>query len=132
MPTSLGAPFTSPFAVTLRVAGSMVAIHLPSTSPMIEPACTLVEAVTEAATTPNRASSFGFGSMDISILQGGNAGRASPGFHGRSYEPRFAELQESARPRVRDGHVVVSLTCVGVDPHGLIVHGYAASARDGW
>src|SRR5262245_15059724 len=54
MPMMLVAPLMSALAVTLRVAGSIVTIDLPSTSPMIEPA-SAETAKQDAASRPRRA-----------------------------------------------------------------------------
>src|SRR4029077_11787448 len=58
MPTTDAAPLISALAVTLRVAGSMVTMDLPSIRPTIEPACALFAARSDAASGPAKAIVF--------------------------------------------------------------------------
>src|SRR5262245_15246066 len=59
MPTSGPEPLTSTLDVTLRLAGSMVTIDLPSTRPMIQPAAWApVAAALDATTAPVSTSTF--------------------------------------------------------------------------
>src|SRR5262245_65927849 len=59
MPTSGAEPLTSTLDVTLRLAGSIVTIDLPSTRPMIQPAAWApVAATLDATTTPVSTNTF--------------------------------------------------------------------------
>src|SRR5438874_2148006 len=58
MPTTDVAPLMATVPVTLRVAGSMVTMDLPSTRPMIAPACAVFTARSDAASAPVKAIVF--------------------------------------------------------------------------
>src|SRR6478672_1326317 len=70
MPASGPAPLTSTFDATLRLAGSMVTIDLPSTRPTIQPAAWApVAAKVVAASAPVSASTFIFPNMEVAPLK---------------------------------------------------------------
>src|SRR5262245_61226299 len=58
------APLMSAFDVTFQLVGSIVTIDLPSTNPMIEPACAVAPS-DETASTPASASVFNDACMDM-------------------------------------------------------------------
>ena len=70
MPASGPAPLTSTLDATLRLAGSMVTIDLPSTRPMIHPAAWApVATKLEAASAPASAITFIFPNMEVAPLK---------------------------------------------------------------
>src|SRR5215218_7158142 len=131
MPISLPAPLMSTPLATLRVAGSMVTIHLPSTRPRIDPACAEVATVIEAATAPIMTSVARFRGMKVSPRSRDGRGNHSPlADTAKSYEELFAELQEDAREvagsgsRLRDGTQVLLFSIHLLIESGMI-HGHA-------
>src|SRR5262249_22005032 len=69
MPSSGPEPLTSTLDVTLRLAGSIVTIEVPSTRPMIQPAAwALVAPALDATTAPVSTSTFILANMGRSLL----------------------------------------------------------------
>src|SRR5215510_11276826 len=70
MPSSGPEPLTSALDVTLRLAGSIVTIDLPSTRPMIQPAAWApVATALDATTAPVSTSTFILANMGVAPLQ---------------------------------------------------------------
>src|SRR5262245_28114457 len=95
MPTSGPEPFTSTLDVTLRLAGSIVTIDLPSTRPMIQPAAWApVATALDATTAPVSTSTFILANMGVAPLQWSeDAGGEAP--------PPTRPATERARPGCR-------------------------------
>src|SRR4051812_40845443 len=101
MPTIDAAPLMSVLLVTLRVAGSIVTMDLPSTRPMIQPACAVFAARSDAASAPDKA--IVFRCMETSRYRERQTGMLPPpAMDGTSYEPCSPTLR-------RNGHVFVRI-----------------------
>src|SRR5262245_54702211 len=78
-PTSGPEPLTSTFDVTLRLAGSIVTIDLPSTRPIIQPAAWApVATALDATTAPVSTSTFilaNMGGRSLAMIRGCRAGK---------------------------------------------------------
>src|SRR5260370_23413922 len=111
MPRRGPAPLTSTFDVTLRVAGSMITIDLPSTSPIIQPAAWAPLAPKlDAASAPVSASTLSFPNMMCSLARDPRmperqGARADAG----SYAGELARMQAWGRFLMGDRHVTVRI-----------------------
>jgi hypothetical protein len=98
---------------TLRVAGSMVTIHLPSTKPRIDPAWAGATVI-EAATAPIKTSVARFRGMKVSPFSGvcvdGQGDPLPSADTGKSYAAIFARLQKAPGRQRATGHVFVIAT----------------------
>src|SRR5262245_29117061 len=108
MPMMLLAPLMSALAVTLRVAGSMVTMDLPSTRPMIQPAS--AETVKhDAASAPSRAVVVNLRCMESLPVESlaTMPGSVAPGGDGQSYGRPGAGLHVAAPECAAEHHVFV-------------------------
>ena len=107
MPMIMPAPLMSALDATLRVAGSMVTIDLPSTSPTIQPAAWApVVTKADAASAPASVSSFICLNMEVApfmmVDMSGTTQRA-PATNASSYEGGMRRMQ--ARETISRGRV---------------------------